>query len=164
MQGEVCLVTDRETHELVERWRKLLAPEFTVVLKGAPPPDADDPENFNAIVQRPSDYNVLRLWLNRDREREDLEVERTVIHELLHGVLRDMGELLYRATSNLPEQERLHLSILFGSAEERAVDRVSRLLLALDRGFDPFVTRHEFPSETETSGDSIETKEHQGGE
>lgn len=128
-------MTRQELGAQVEHWRRRLAPEFEVTIcddwREAASWDDFDPD-VHALTNIRWAYNQAEMWFNDYSGRDDREVKVTVVHEMLHLVLRD---LRWAATS-LPAAAGTVADAMLGEvynkAEEEAIDRLARLIVAVN--------------------------------
>lgn len=129
-------MTRQELADLVEKWRARLAPEFRIKLMDKGPPDLDEDDYF-ATTQIPApDYpEALIYFPDESLTREDFLVEITVVHELLHSLIRPIGRgIVAEIRDYLPPATANDANDRATSREETAVDRLARALVALELG------------------------------
>lgn len=125
----------------MEAWRARLAPEWRVKLMDEPP--GDEQEAFWAISQVPNpEYHEMLLHFPDDSlQRADHHIEVTVVHELLHSLLRlvargTLDELVYYVAPNVHNDaiERARVR------EETFVDRLARAIVVMHTNYDPRIS------------------------
>lgn len=136
-----------EVQDLVEKWRQRLIPEWKVFLVPFPIELIDDPDadvsdtvgTFGSEGQSKvtHDYLAIRIWLNLEHRlvKEHLNLEQTIVHELLHAALHDLqviyGPVTYDA---LPPQLGRLLDQNLTTALERTIERLSRAIIQAEHG------------------------------
>jgi len=127
-------VTRSELVDVVEQWRQALLPEWRILLVDHPPPAADEDDEDNeyfATCQTAVDYDELRVYFTDDcLERPDEEVHVTVVHELLHALMRPHRALLEELAPQVTMAVYTVISARRRHDEEHLVERLSRALVA----------------------------------
>ncbi len=134
-------MTRAELAELVERWRAILVPEWRIRLCDEPWSDAAEMDDYWAISQCHEDYADQKVHFpDASLERHPLDIETTVVHELLHALTRPWRDqvdsvrmALANDTAQVLRNQREH-------EEEQLVDRLARVLVAQAHGRRPFGT------------------------
>lgn len=117
----------------VERWRRLLAPEWRVTLVDELPEDPGYP--VNAQVAADDDYLHARLWLNPDRYAPATplgELDVTIVHELVHLLLRELRRTIDLLDGQVHRDVHRLLEERFRHEEELLVERVARVVARLE--------------------------------
>lgn len=117
----------------VEHWRQRLAPEWRITLKDSGP-DWKHEEDYLGTVQSDDDYQHAKLHItDAALEQSDEDVDLTIVHELIHPLLREMRSALDRLEAHVPKPAWQIVSDQFGRDEEQVADRLSRLIVHADR-------------------------------
>jgi hypothetical protein len=120
-------VTRPELEALVEAW-----PEWRVKLMDEPP--SDEQEGFWAISQVPNpEYHEMVLHFpDNSLTRPEHHIEVTVVHELLHALLRWVGRgMLDEIACYVPPNVHDDAADRAKRHEETFVDRVARSIVAM---------------------------------
>jgi hypothetical protein len=136
-------VTRKQLAKLVEAWRKVLLPEWRVKLMDHAPPD-HDMENSWAVCQTNDDYLHINVYFTDELLKEPpRKIEITVVHELLHALVRPWRRLLNAVEDDLPARAHHALHEEQEHEEEQLVDRLAYALVAQTHGAEPFGTIEE---------------------
>lgn len=127
-------MTEQQLAKRVEHWRSLLAPEWRITLDPAGPHPADEEDQYNACVQADDDYLHARLWVRQSfyRDAELGEVDVTLVHELLHLLLRELRRIEDLVRPHLTSAVSLLLADRQRTEEERVVERLARIIARLE--------------------------------
>jgi hypothetical protein len=126
-------VTESQLQRHVERWARRLAPlglshwEFFVEIVSA---DALDSDNSDAQVQPSIKYDSAHM-LFKDTFIQNAEVEqidKTIIHELLHLVFRDFENMIDLVTQELGVTAKELVEKTIDHEIEGVVERLTRTL------------------------------------
>jgi len=128
-------VTRTELAALVERWRRILLPEWRVVLMDGPPPD-EQHDSFWAISQTKNDYREICVYFTPECLDDRSRCEVTVVHELLHALTRPWRQQIDSVASDLAAPAYHALRRAREHEEEQLVDRLARVLVSLVGGSD----------------------------
>jgi hypothetical protein len=128
-------MTRTELRGVVERWRLILIPEWRVVLMDAPYPDSSG-DGYWAEAECKDDYQEICIhFTDACLARGGVDVETTVVHELLHAVTRPWRQQIDSVASDLPSAVYGRLRAARVHEEEQVVDRLARVLVAGSKGF-----------------------------
>jgi hypothetical protein len=134
-------VTRAELAELVEHWRAILLPEWRIEMHDEPWSDADEMDDYWAISRCHDDYASQKIHFpDASLERHPLDVEITVVHELLHALTRPWRVQINATRSALGQDVHHGLYCQREHEEEQLVDRLARVLVAQAHGRRPFGT------------------------
>jgi hypothetical protein len=128
-------VTRTELAALVERWRRILLPEWRVLLMDGPPPDAEH-DGFWAICETKPDYRELCVYFTPECLADRDRCEVTVVHELLHALTRPWRQQIDSIASDLAAPAYHALRRAREHEEEQLVDRLARVIVFLAGGTD----------------------------
>lgn len=117
---------------LAEKWRARLIPEWKLVL--SPEPFDDDPPEAQSATN--AAYKVQRVWIdfghrcNPNRRA----IEETLVHELLHAPFEAIEEACRPAFDQLSKRELKLVKRQLFAEQERSIEALAKLLVALDHG------------------------------
>lgn len=131
-------MTKRQVRAAVERWRRVLAPEWLIHVEFDPyaydegfRPDDDSIANSNAIIWRPDHYERAVLFVCDDFwGLSPLNQEISLCHEVLHLTLRDYAHAANTIPTLGRNANRLHDAHI-EHAEERLVERLAVALVSI---------------------------------
>jgi hypothetical protein len=128
-------LTREQLAKLVEQWRKVLLPEWRVVLHDKPLEDMDIEDTW-AVCRTPDDYLKLQIHFTDKllETQSNAEIEATVVHEMLHALTRPWRNLLDAIAFDLGNAKTTPLRQQQEHEEEQLVDRLSYLLVAQAHG------------------------------
>ena len=112
----------------LERWRERLVPEWRITVE-TQRRDVD----MHAQVATDDEYHHAALWIDVDfiETGDPAEVDVTIVHELLHLLLRETRRTLDLIGGQLHRDAMAVISEHHRVAEEIVADRVSRAVVAL---------------------------------
>lgn len=121
-------MTRKDTERLLERWRQRLVPEWHVEIDW----DEQADEGNDGQVWRPTDYFRATILVGENWSKmTDAEQEQTVLHELLHLLLRDLRETFKRFDGQVHRDTYNALDETWMHGEEGLVDRLAWSLTGL---------------------------------
>lgn len=124
----------------VEFWRARLAPELRVAFMDHPPP-GDEHEDFLGIVQTDWRISEARVYFTADlRRREPHEVDRVIVHELLHPLLDRVLDTVDVLEEHVPPAVWKAFRDARLEALEHFTDRMARAIADPHNGLDSFGT------------------------
>lgn len=135
-------MTRRQLADRVEYWRRLILPEWRVILHDKPLEDMDmDVDDAWAVCRTPGDYLKIQIHFSDKLLKEPLaEIEATVVHELLHALTRPWRNLLDGVSYELGNAKTSVLREGQEHEEEKLVDRLAYVLVARETGTQPVGT------------------------
>lgn len=96
--------------------------------------DTIAPEDCFARTWRANDYDLACVWFPKAwRERSREEVEQTIVHELVHLVLRDAAQAHRLVCDQLPKRAQELAGRYWTNREEQAVDRLAHAFVRVAR-------------------------------
>lgn len=130
--------------ELVEAWRQLLIPHWTVRMMSEPKhKNQAGPKGNYGQCEVHVDKHLLKVWLNLEHEDIALDMEsvgesevleETIVHELLHPIVDEI-EAVYKPLLKLAKKDhRKHIQKMAEEAREIAIERVTEVLYAKSTG------------------------------
>jgi hypothetical protein len=129
----------KELAELVEAWRKVLLPEWRVVLMHSLP-EGNDGDCW-AVCETADDYQRLRVHFTDDLlNRGPREIEITIVHELLHALTRPWRKLIDDVEEDIAAGKHKLLHDFQSHEEEQLVDRLSYVIVCQTHNAEPFGT------------------------
>jgi hypothetical protein len=129
----------KELAELVEAWRKVLLPEWRVVLMHSLLEGHED--DGWAVCQTDDDYRRLRVHFTDGLlERGPREIEITIVHELLHALTRPWRKLIDDVADDVGAPKHKLLHDLQSHEEEQLVDRLSFVIVCQTHDAEAFGT------------------------
>lgn len=116
----------------VEFWRLRLTPEWRITVTGSTTPPEEMPD-CRAMIQASEDYHHADLWIAPAVLREELgEIDVTIVHELLHLLMREMRRTLDLIEGQVAPAVHSLLEQRFTTEEEGAVERLARVIALLE--------------------------------
>lgn len=124
-------------HELAERWRRILIPEWKLILVEEVPFKDDDPPG-EARSSSNARYKVIRIWINLRHRMNDARrgIEESLVHEILHGPVEAV-DLAYRPALNvLGSYEQKLVEMATEAPREQLIEHLAWVLVGLAHGED----------------------------
>lgn len=119
---------------LVEDWRRILLPEWRVILHDVPLDDMEI-EDAWAVCRTPDDYLKIQIhFSDKLLEESREEIEATVVHELIHALTRPWRKQLEGFSYELGEAKAAPLRARQEHEEEQLVDRLAYVFVAMKHG------------------------------
>lgn len=122
-------ISRRELVARVEHWRERIAPEWqlSVITER---PELDDPD-VNACCTADDDYLHAAIWVNPAYlgRTTAARLDVTIVHELVHLYFRDLRAALEPLEELVGKPTAATIRGTAMNAEERAVDRLARLIV-----------------------------------
>lgn len=121
----------------VEYWQERLKPlglsHFRVeqVVVGPETPSGD---GCNATSGLPQHYDSIYFWFKQEflDETDENRLNEVIVHEWLHGALRDLDEATDAAHKWMPDLVAKDFDERIEHEQEGLIDRLARLIVALD--------------------------------
>lgn len=116
-------MTQKQVHKLVRDWQRRLGLErWRITLEFS-----DEPEDFHAQVTPSAQYeSAAVIFAPGYGARSDEAVAHTVVHELLHVLLRDVDAVVSAATDQLHPQAAGQIDKRYAHEIEGFVDALAR--------------------------------------
>lgn len=118
---------------LVEDWRRILLPEWRVIVYDEPLDDMEVGDAW-AACRTPDDYLKIHVYFTDKLLKESAEeIETTVVHELLHALTRPWRKQLDSVSYELGNLKTSALRESQEHEEEKLIDRLAYALVARER-------------------------------
>ena len=126
-------MTHRQLIARVERWRELILPEWRIDVIKDLPDEAPSDGPPNARIEAAPDYHHATVWFNPELlKRDQSDVDVTIIHELLHPLLREMRRVVDMVEDQVGRPLFDVLREYMESEEEKVVERLARIIGRID--------------------------------
>lgn len=114
----------------VESWRQLIVPEWSVVLKSEPGDDIAPEDLGRGRCETNPALRSVKVMVNTPRIDNTVDLDETIVHELLHAAFDDLLEGLRSHLVELAPQTAMAIRRQLDSLNEPLVERLARIIVS----------------------------------